>query len=131
MINILINDIIKNRLLKYAEADLHQGHWGDAEVTIPEHQNLAIMIGNSGKSIELSLLEAGILIQWIEDATKGGRIITQEDLAVIDNVRTAIEKYKKTLTPHTSFAQEIEEADLMLKTLAKIWSKPDRPHKRK
>ncbi len=97
MIVISINSAVKKRLLAYAESQQHQGHWGNAETTIPEHQYLSELIAGSQKKIELSVLQAEIVCQWILDAIKGGRILAQEDIRVVRNVSAGIEKYKKSL----------------------------------
>jgi hypothetical protein len=121
MIVIPVDDIVLKRLLKYADSVISQGHWGDAEITVPEYQNLYEKIRNSSGSLDLTLMETGLLVQWIEDSTKGGRLINQEDIAVTARIKTRLEKYRKTLSPENS--REIGEIGHFFKTLDKITGK--------
>jgi hypothetical protein len=90
MSKLILNDIIRERLLKYALDQIHQGHWGNAELTIPEYQNLYEKIRDSGRVLALSGIETGIIIQWISDSTRDGRMLIQEDITIIDSMIASI-----------------------------------------
>lgn len=85
-----LNNIIRKRLLKYALDQIHQGHWGNAEITIPEYRNLYERIRDSDRVLDLSGSETGIIIDWISDSTRNGRMLTQEDITIIDGLISSI-----------------------------------------
>jgi hypothetical protein len=119
MITVSLSNIIKNTLLRYAENELHQGHWGNGELMIPEHQILTERIKGASKKIELSLLQMEILCQWISGTTKDGRILTPEDRIVIQSLRNPLRKYyKKIKSSNTTEAQSALE---QIKLLDKIY----------
>ncbi len=119
MIILILSNIVKNTLLRYAENELHQGHWGNGEVIIPEHQILAERIKNAGEKIEFSLLQLEIICQWISGTTKDGRVLTPEDRIAIQSLRSPLKKYyKKIISRDGTEAQNVLE---QIKLLDKIY----------
>lgn len=108
----------KKRLEYYVETALTGGHWGSSDIEIPDEQALAYKIRVTGGTLELSVRECRLLLNWFGESTDDGRFLLPEDAELIIVIREAIEMYLKRLEQH--YRSERGDADVLARIISRI-----------
>lgn len=83
--NITLSEGERNVIKVWAESNIHGGHWGNGDVTIPEEGIILKKIDQlKGGRIDLNQNEARIILTWSESSFG---IHTMEEQSVIQKLK--------------------------------------------
>ena len=81
------------RLGQLAERGMNSSHWGGDAPLPPEYQILSGKLNSGSECIELTVIEAELLVQWIIDGTRHGRHIQGIDPSLFESIALAYRRF--------------------------------------
>ncbi|MBN1532606.1 MAG: hypothetical protein JXA20_08090 [Spirochaetes bacterium] len=85
-ITITITETERKRLILLAEDVIKSGHWGNAVVEIPEESRLFEVFQRSAGTIEMSVSQVALLMNWLMEGTGYGMILLGEDVSILQKI---------------------------------------------
>lgn len=93
MITLKIAKSELTRLLYNAEKNINSGHWGNSILEIPDEQIILNKLKIADESIELSMREIEIVINWFNVVTDHGLLMILEDMSIIQQITYKLFKH--------------------------------------
>ncbi len=86
MIAITVTEQEKKQLIFFAEKALQGGHWGSGELEIPEERQVYEIILRSSGTVELTMRQVELFLNWFFEATQHGTYLLPEDMSILEKI---------------------------------------------